>query len=222
MADAAAPALPIMLRIAGRRCVVLGGGAVAERRARSLLEAGGRVTVIAPEITDGLAALGIERQARGYARGDLAGAALVVIATGDPAINDAAAAEARREGCLINRADATEAGDFAVPAHARHGPVTIAVDIHGISAAAAAAIRRSLSASLDPAWPRLLALAGPYRQRVQQAVSDPEQRQTLLRRLTDEEAMNILKDQGETALARHLAAIATAPTRDAPEDAPDR
>jgi len=210
------PPLPVMLNLAGRSCVIVGGGSVAERRARSLQACGGAVTVIAPEVTSGLVELGVLHWERGFEPGDLAGAFLAVIASSDEQTNDRAAAEARERGVLMNRADRPAEGDFTVPAHAHHGPVTLAVETGGISAAASAAIRRELSASLDPDWPRLLTLVAPYRAQVQAAAISPDRRRDLLRRLTDADALNILKNHGPEALASHCRGLlAEAP------DAPD-
>ena len=199
---------PAMVNVAGRRCVIVGGGAVAARRARSLIEAGAAVTVIAPAIDQALVDLELERVERAFTPTDLDDAFLVVIATNETTVNDAVAEAARERRVLVNRTDRPAESDLTVPAHAHHGPVTIAVDTNGVSAAASAAIRRQLSAALDPAWPRLLELARPYRDRVQQACHDSGQRQARLRRLTDQTAMNILKTDGEAALQAHLAAIA--------------
>jgi len=192
--------LPAVLQIRGRRCVVVGGGGVAQRRAASLRAAGGVVVVVAPRLGRELRALADEVHERGYETGDLRGAMLVVAATDDEALNAAVAEAARESGVLVNRVDAPDAGDFVVPAHAVHEPVTLAVDTGGVSAAAAAAIRRELSAALDPDWPRLLALVAPYRQRLQAAVADTTERQQRLRQLADGEAMRQLKAEGEDAV----------------------
>lgn len=205
--------LPVMLKVRGTRCVIVGGGAVARRRAAALLEAGASVTVIAPDIDDELAAMamrGVRIERRGYAPGDLEGARLVVVATDDAALNERVAADARLPGAggaLVNRADDPDAGDVTIPAHARHGPITLAVHTSGISAAAAATIRRELSQSLDADWPRLLETVAPYRRRLQEAVEDPADRKARLVRLTDAEAMRILKAQGIEALQRHCRTI---------------
>lgn len=195
--------LPVMLKVQGTRCVIVGGGEVARRRAQALLEAGAHVSVIAPAVNDELAAMPVRIERRGYETDDLAGARLVVVATDDPALNQRIADDARGLGALVNRADDPDAGDVTVPAHARHGPVTLSVHTAGISAAAAAAIRRELSDALDPDWPRLLEAVAEYRRRLKQEVPDPEQRQDRLRRLTDPEAMRILKTRGVEALKRH-------------------
>lgn len=199
--------LPVMLKVRGWRCVVVGGGSVAQRRAAALVEAGAAVTVIAPTVTAELAALPVAIERRPYAPGDLDGARLVVVATDDAAANQTVADEAAAAGVLVNRVDDPQASDLAVPAHDRHGPVTIAVDTGGISASAAAVIRRQLSEALDPDWPRLLEAVAPYRGEVQARIGDAAARQDRLRRLTDEQAMNILKTQGVAALRRHCEAL---------------
>jgi precorrin-2 dehydrogenase len=194
------PGFPIMLDIKGRRCVIVGGGPVALRRAQSLLESGGEVTVIAPDFEPGFSSLPIEQTKRPYRHGDLAGACLVVIASSDRQANESAAQEAREAGVLVNRADDPGAGDFTVPAHAHHGLVTLAVHTGGVSATAAAAIRGELSKALNPDWPRLIGLASTWRPILKDTFPDRDQRRARLKKLCDPQAMAILIEQGEEAL----------------------
>jgi precorrin-2 dehydrogenase len=197
------PPLPAMLNIQGKRCVIVGGGPVALRRARALLAAGAIVVVIAPKAESTLAELPIEHHQRPYHRDDVANTTLVVVATDDPQVNEAVSSDARAAGALVNRADAPELSDFTVPAHTHHGPITLAVGTGGVSASAAAVIRRQLSDALDPDWTRLLAHAASYRTIIQQRFDDPEQRRERLIRLADTDAMAILKNQGDQALLDH-------------------
>jgi precorrin-2 dehydrogenase/sirohydrochlorin ferrochelatase len=193
------PDLPVMLKLAGRRCVIVGGGAVALRRARALLEAGAEVTVIAPRIGDELAGLAVRTHRRAYQDGDLAGAFLAVVATDDPAANRAAGQEAARLGVLCNRADDPEAGDLVVPAHVNIGLVTIVVGSGGISPRAAAVIRDQLAVQLDRDWSRLLEIVEPFRAELQQRVEPIERRRRALHELTDPAAMVELKEKGAEA-----------------------
>jgi siroheme synthase (precorrin-2 oxidase/ferrochelatase) len=110
---------------------------------------------------------------------------------------------------LVNRADEPTEGDFTVPAHARHGPITLAVHTGGVSAGAGAAIRRELSAALDPAWPRLLELVAPFRSRIQDATPEPDVRQEKLQRLAGPETMKLLKEQGPEAVKRFCESLAS-------------
>lgn len=122
---------PIELDLTGKAAVVVGGGAVALRRARALVDAGARVTVIAPVVCAEFAELDLTVLARRYQDGDLAGAWLVHAATDDTEANEAvaAAAEAARIWCV--RADAGAASAARMPAVTRHGDVTVAVTAGG-------------------------------------------------------------------------------------------
>ena len=205
------PGLPVMLRVAGRRCVIVGGGAVAARRARALLAAGAGVTVVAPYIDAGLDLPGVRRVERAYEPGDLAGAFLVVVATDDDAINEAVAGEAAERGVLVNRADDAAAGDVTVMASGKAGPVTVAVDSGGGSAAAAKAMRDELLTALDPAWPALLQAVKRMRERVRQEVTDPAERSRRLRRLTDAGARAAFAAGGEAGWIDYLNLDASQP-----------
>lgn len=219
--------LPVMLNLRGRRCVVVGGGAVASRRAASLVGCGAQVVVVAPAMDEKLDALLIERAERGYEAGDLDGAFLVVIATDQPAVNQHVADDADELGVLINRADDAEAGDLTVMAHDRRGPLTVAVDTAHTSASAAKQIRAELLEALDDDWVTLLAEARPWRANIQRQKTPefsepPENSKTLesspsefaaaraarLRRLVDAAAMQVLKQHGVSALRTHLQAVA--------------
>jgi glutamyl-tRNA reductase len=137
---------PAFLRLAGRRAVVIGGGAVACRRAEALAAFGADVTVIAPSCTAPLS--GVDWLERPYRPGDLAGAHLAVAATDDRAVNRAVGEEARRRGIPVSVADAPEECTFFFPALAQGGGVVAGVagrgDDHRRTARAAAAVRRAL------------------------------------------------------------------------------
>jgi uroporphyrin-III C-methyltransferase / precorrin-2 dehydrogenase / sirohydrochlorin ferrochelatase len=105
-----APSLPVGLHLHGRLVVVVGGGTAASRATAGLLDAGARVTVIAPGVVRELGTLAgsgaLTWLPRPYTTGDLAAAWYAVTATGDPAVDDAVAAEAERERVFCTRADA--------------------------------------------------------------------------------------------------------------------
>lgn len=207
-AQAPATGLPVMLNVTARRCVIVGGGPVALRRATALLQAGATVMIVAPDIDPAIASLPIEMIRRPYLHGDLDGALLAVIATDDPAVNEQVASEAKQRGVLVNRADDADLGDVAIPAHARLGPLTVAVHTGGTSASASAAIRDQLVAMLDPDWPTLLVIAREFRPLIQRNVPDPAERRRRLARMTDEQAMALLKKSGTDTLRAHMARLA--------------
>jgi len=122
---------PIELDLTGRAAVVVGGGPVALRRARALVDAGARVTVIAPVVCAELAELGVTVLTRPYRAGALAGAWLVHAATDDSDVNEAVAADAEAARIWCVRADAGSASAARMPAVTRHGDVTVAVTAGG-------------------------------------------------------------------------------------------
>jgi uroporphyrin-III C-methyltransferase/precorrin-2 dehydrogenase/sirohydrochlorin ferrochelatase len=121
----------IELELAGRLAVVVGGGAVALRRAKALIDAGANVTVIAPDIAAELAALPVTLRRRRYRAGDLTGAWLVHAATNDQAVNAVVAADADRHRIWCVRADDFAASAARTPAVTRHGDVRVAVTSSG-------------------------------------------------------------------------------------------
>ena len=138
----------IQLRLMDRHCIVLGGGRVAQRKVRPLLAEGALVEVIAPALCgelQQLAAAGkIRWRAAGYTAGCLAGAFLVFCATDDLAVNAAAAAEAQRQGSLVNVAAPPEHSDFQVPASIRRGRLQLTVSTGGASPAFSRLLRERL------------------------------------------------------------------------------
>jgi uroporphyrin-III C-methyltransferase / precorrin-2 dehydrogenase / sirohydrochlorin ferrochelatase len=122
---------PLALALQGRRAVVVGGGQVALRRVRALLESGANVVVIAPDIDPELAALPVTALRRRYRDGDLSAAWLAHAATSDPAANAAVAAEAERNRIWCVRADDAQASAAWTPAVARHGEIAVAVTAGG-------------------------------------------------------------------------------------------
>lgn len=124
-------AYPIELDLAGRSAVVVGGGPVALRRARALVEAGARVTVVAPRIAEGFGELPVTVRRRRYRDGDLAGAWLAHAATDNSEVNSEVAAAADRAGIWCVRADSGSDSAARMPAVTRHGDVTVAVTAGG-------------------------------------------------------------------------------------------
>ena len=158
---------PIFLEMKDRRCVVIGGGAVAQRRVEGLLAAGANVTVISPAITDGLQDLvgqgAIRHVAREYRTGDRAGYDLVSVATDNLQTNAAVATEARSMRIWVNSADDPDHCDFILPAVIRRGDLAVAVSTGGVSPAAARAIREELEEYFTADYAEFVQTAGEVR-----------------------------------------------------------
>jgi siroheme synthase-like protein len=197
----------ILTNLAQVSCVVVGGGAVAERKVRDLLAGGARPAVITPALTEALAgwrAEGrIEHVERAYREGDLAGAFLAVAATNDRATNAAIAEEGRRRGILMNVADEPAEGNFHTAAVVRRGDLLLAVSTSGGSPALTAHIRQELEARYGDEYARLLALLRGLRAGAARALP-PAQRAALWRRLVSDTLLGWLR-AGEDARAEQYA-----------------
>ena len=183
------------LDLRGRRCLVVGGGAVAERKVHGLLEAGARVRVVSPTLTKGLAALAtaglVEHRVRRFRRHDVRGCALVVAATGRAPVDDAAASAARRARALVNVVDRPASCDFILPSVLRRGDLQIAVSTGGRSPALAREIRRRLEQEIGEDYAALVARVGAARTRLR------------ARRLSPAARMRAADRLAVTALAAH-------------------
>ncbi|HEY4937718.1 MAG TPA: siroheme synthase CysG [Actinomycetota bacterium] len=147
---------PVSLDLEGRRCVVVGGGTVAEHKVQGLLDAGAAVTVVAGSFTSALRELAtrgeVELLHRPYARGDLAGAFLTIAATDDGAVNAEVFAEASEGNVLCNAVDDVAHCHFAAPSIVRRGDLTISVSTGGKAPALAKRLRQTLSAQFGDEW----------------------------------------------------------------------
>ncbi len=143
---------PIFLDLSGRRCVVVGGGEVANRKARKLLQARARVVVISPEIGAELESVAVEVHRRPYREGDLEGAYLAFAATNSREVNAAVAREGKERGVPVNVADKPSEGDFALPSTLRRGRLQVAVSTGGASPTLARRIRGELEEAFGPEW----------------------------------------------------------------------
>jgi precorrin-2 dehydrogenase/sirohydrochlorin ferrochelatase len=141
---------PVNLVVEGRRCVVVGGGAVAARKVDGLVAAGAEVVVVAPEISEQIRARGVRLVERPYQTGDLDEAWLAVVATGDPEVNRAVYADGEATRTWVNAADDPAACSFTLPAVMRRGPVMVAVSTAGHSPALASWLRSEVAAQLGP------------------------------------------------------------------------
>jgi precorrin-2 dehydrogenase / sirohydrochlorin ferrochelatase len=168
-----APAYPLLVDVRRCRVLVVGGGAVAARKVRGVVEAGGRPTVVSPALGEALEALvrreGLEWRARRYAPGDARGWHLVFAATDDPAVNALAAREAEEAGGLASVADDATGSAFHVPAAIRQGDVVVAFSTGGASPLLARRLRERLEEVVTPglgrAARRLAALRRQVRER---------------------------------------------------------
>lgn len=164
---------PIFLSLENRRCVVIGGGSVGERKVTGLVQAGAAVKVIAPELTAKLDAWFneglIDYCGREYREGDLAGFELAFVAINDMAVASAVHAEAKRRGVWLNTADDPDHCDFILPSVMRRGDLAVAIGTGGRSPALASLIREELEAYFSAEYGALVRAVADVRQELKKS-----------------------------------------------------
>jgi uroporphyrin-III C-methyltransferase/precorrin-2 dehydrogenase/sirohydrochlorin ferrochelatase len=163
--------LPIFLDVRGQPCLLVGGGAVALRKARTLLSAGAQLVVVAPEVEpvlrSQLAESGGLLRERAFEPADLSGVRLVIAATDDAELNARIWSQAQAAGIPVNVVDDPAHCSFVMPAIVDRSPVLLAVSSSGASPVLARKLRARLETLIAPGYGRLAELAGRYRVRVQ-------------------------------------------------------
>jgi siroheme synthase-like protein len=172
------PLYPVNLLLSGRSCLVVGGGRVALGKVRGLVEAGARVTVVAPDIDEGIAAMAAEGadegaaggtvvvEQRPYRPGEVAPHRFVVAATGDPGVNQQVYDDGEATGVWVNSADDPERCSAILPARIRQGRLTVTVSTAGHSPAVASWLRARLADELGPEYDELIGLLSEAREEV--------------------------------------------------------
>jgi precorrin-2 dehydrogenase/sirohydrochlorin ferrochelatase len=190
--------LPIFLDVTGRRCVVIGGGEVAERKVTTLLDAGALVRVVSPSLNEKLRTLAengaIEHVARRWQDGDLKGSMLAFAATDDRELHPALAAEARALGIPLNVADELELCDFIAPSILRRGDLQIAISTSGASPALASRIRRDLENVFGPEYAALTAILRAARKYLRAQEPEAVRRASILQSIARSDIADRIRD----------------------------
>jgi precorrin-2 dehydrogenase/sirohydrochlorin ferrochelatase len=204
---------PVMLQLHGKPCLVVGGGKVAHRKIASLLDAGAKVTVIAPEATEGIAAWAAEGTvklvSRGYKDGDLIQLGsfndaldvhsdkryfLVIAAANLAEVNRQVAQEATKQGIMVNVADEPEEGSFIVPSVVRRGKLVLTVSTGGASPSAARRIAHELEDAFGEEYVIYLDVLTELRALVRSEVSDLASRREMLKAMAEWKLLALIKE----------------------------
>ncbi|MCT4617792.1 MAG: bifunctional precorrin-2 dehydrogenase/sirohydrochlorin ferrochelatase [Marinisporobacter sp.] len=167
---------PIMLDLCGKKCVVIGGGKVAQRKVLSLLKCGAKVKVISPKCTNKLKELQIEGKIelikRPYIFGDIKGSFLAFIATDQEKVNKASLEEAKVQGVLVNVIDNPYECDFVVPSVIRRGDLQITISTNGKSPMLSKKIRQELEETFGEEYREYISILGDLRELVLREIDD--------------------------------------------------
>jgi len=162
-----APLYPVNLVVAGRRCLVVGGGRVAAQKATELAACGAEVHVVAPRIDAGTAAVdGVVCHTRTYEAGEVSGYRLAIAATDDPAVNRQVFLDGEAAGVWVNSADDPANCAFTLPSRVRRGDLLVTFSTGGRSPALATWLRRRFSEEIGPEYLTLMDLLAEERARL--------------------------------------------------------
>jgi uroporphyrin-III C-methyltransferase/precorrin-2 dehydrogenase/sirohydrochlorin ferrochelatase len=179
--------LPVFMQLNGRDCLVVGGGEVASRKAALLLDAGARVHVRAPELSDTLQAWLAEgrilHRAGEFEAADVSGMTLVIAATDDAAVNAAAHAAATAQQTPVNVVDDPDLCTFIMPSIVDRSPVIAAVSTGGSSPVLARMIRSRLETMIPSAYGRLAKMTADFRDKVKERFDKPSDRRLFWERI---------------------------------------
>ena len=188
---------PVHLDLNGLSVLIVGGGAVAERRARSLVEAGAIVRMVSLDFTDGLtdmAERGIITCRRGeFADDDLEGVVIAIGATDDERANKAVAVAARARNLLYNIVDRPAISNFITPAVISRGELQISIATSCGSPSLTQRVKREIAELVGEEYGELLELAAELRVRVHQRSADYEERRKVLRAFVESDALELLR-----------------------------
>ena len=202
---------PLCLNISDRLCVVIGGGGVAERKVRGILVAAGRVRVVSPVVTSGLAEMAdlqvIEWRRQMYRASDLDGAFLVFAATNNVEVQQVIHLDAKAAGLLINVADAPELCDFQVPATIRRGDLTLSIATNGRSPAVAAMVRERLDREFGKEYGLLTALAALLRDQILAEEGDSKKTKILFQKILHDDIVDWLRERRWEKIQQHLESV---------------
>jgi precorrin-2 dehydrogenase/sirohydrochlorin ferrochelatase len=208
---------PIYLELSGKRVVVIGGGSVAARKAKALLEAGARLVVVAPQISAPVRAVCQDTNAElieaRYAKSYIAQAVLVIAATNDRSLNERIYKDCQQLEALCNVVDVPDLCDFYVPAVVKRGDLQIAIGTDGNCPAYAGHVRKKLEGLFTNEHGEFLGELERMRLKLQRDVADMNNRKVVLGKLVDDESFDFFKQNGPAAwrdraetLIKHTAA----------------
>lgn len=189
---------PVLINIRNQRCIVVGGGRVAERKIKTLLKYGAEITVISPEITENIKKL-IERGKikhikRQYRKGDVKKAVLVVSATSDSKVNAQIAKEAEFLINTVEGKNRTKGIKYIVPAIFEMGELTVSISTE--FPALSKILRDEIAKLYGKEFALYLKYIKKIRKEIQEKISDSKKRQDIFRKVASKKIVSILKQYG--------------------------
>jgi precorrin-2 dehydrogenase/sirohydrochlorin ferrochelatase len=189
---------PVSLDMTDKRCVIIGGGAVAERKAERLIECNAQVVVVSrsltPALEDRKKENAIEHIDADYEKKTLRGAFMVIGATDRDDVNAQVSQDARSLGMLVNIVDDPDRCNFILPSLLQQGDLSIAVSTGGKSPALARKIKEDLQKQYGPEYESLLKIMGSLRKKVLAQGHASEANKTIFEALVHSDMLQAIRD----------------------------
>ena len=190
---------PVCLDVSGRRCVIIGGGEVAERKARRLTDCGAEVLVVSESLSSALQAMKAEGRLShikaDYSRDLIDGAFLVIGATDRSEVNEAVSRDARKQGILVNIVDDPGRCNFILPSLYRRGDLLIAITTGGKSPALAKKLRKEMARHFGPEYETFLKIMGQIRGKVISRGYPSEKNRALFESIIDSDIIDHIREK---------------------------
>jgi precorrin-2 dehydrogenase/sirohydrochlorin ferrochelatase len=197
---------PIGLCIDDKKCVVIGGGKVAERKVRSLIDSKAKVKVVAPGITPYLRKLVSRKQityvCKKFSDSDISNAFLVIGATDNSVVNKRISETALKKNILVNIIDVPELSSFYVPACVKRGDLIISISTSGKSPVLSSEIRRQLEKIYGPEYAKLTNILGKLRCEVKSKYPSRADKKKIWKRLVKSDVIKLIKAKKYKELKR--------------------
>lgn len=197
---------PVTLKLAGKFCTVVGGGSVAVRKVKSLLEQGAEVTVISPALDEELIAIQEQFVWRNsmYSDGMLKGSFLVIAATDSRDVNHAVYEWCEEHQVLVNVVDSLQESSFTVNAMVQRGDFMLAVSTSGISPAVSKKVREDLELQYGPEYGTMLEILEEAREEALRTIGDASKRRRFLQSVASMELPELLKQETKEEVQKRV------------------
>lgn len=200
---------PVTLNVENRRCTVVGGGMVALRKVKALLQEGAQVTVISPELQEELSVLhreaaSLEWIAAPFDASLLAGSFLVIAATDSREVNHQVAMWCEANQVLVNVVDSRAESSFTVNSAVRRGDLLIAISTDGISPAVSRTIRMQLEEQFGEEYAIMLEIMADMRQKAMETIPEEEKRRAFLQKLAEMQLQELLKTETKEQVQKRV------------------
>jgi precorrin-2 dehydrogenase/sirohydrochlorin ferrochelatase len=197
---------PVTLKLAGKFCTVVGGGSVAVRKVKSLLEQGAEVTVISPVLDEELIAIQEQFVWRNsmYQDGMLKGSFLVIAATDSRDVNHAVYEWCEEHQVLVNVGDSLQESSFTVNAMVQRGDFMLSVSTSGISPAVSKKVREDLELQYGPEYGTMLEILEEAREEALRTIGDASKRRRFLQSVASMELPELLKQETKEEVQKRV------------------